>query len=149
MFTQGKGVALKHVILVLQFGNKIWFFFFFYHFISTAFPQRGKKKRTPVRPATTFSMFLSSILSPQKRHITDKNKCNFILCIILQATHIVTREMWHNFFNIFKKKLFYSCTVVLWKAVLPCVQRPSHSESAMIRSAWGSNMAVIIIWAQV
>lgn len=33
-----------------------------YHFMSMAFPQRGKKKRTPVRPFSTLSRFFSNIL---------------------------------------------------------------------------------------
>lgn len=40
-----------------------------HHFISTAFPQRGKKKRTAFLPARTLSMLLSSILLEQSAQI--------------------------------------------------------------------------------
>lgn len=98
------------------------FLFFSYHFISTAFPHRGKKKRTPVRPAVTRPIWLSSILLETHTHTIDTTNA-------AQVTGIPIKS-W----------LFYLCTCCWWKPMRPSCQRPSHSPRSITRSACGASM---------
>lgn len=112
-----------------------------YHFISTAFPQRGKKKRTPVRPAITLSILSSNILSKNKNTIISKTPdiavYSYLIATVTSSLSLNFLTLWKNLNNLWMR----------WRCVdwISLVDSPHVSCKQVIFIRWLEGWSVFTV----